>query len=706
MARTYNRTVGCLNILLGLVGLVCIAIVGKAFYLKVVKGEYYRHILETSYSRSEVRVPAVRGDILARDGRKLACSVPNYRIAMDPCAEGLPDSVFNRDISKLSVQLSNLFRDKSPEEYRERITKARLSGKRYITLGNRRISHPERNRVKQFAIFSRGRNKGGLFLEQGDERKMPFGILAARTIGKLYDDKEMGGMVGLENAYNKVLRGKDGISNRMRMAGTWENVEKVAPQNGRSLVTTIDIDIQDVAESSLMNQLRALDADHGVAMLMEVRTGAVRAIVNLHRTSSGSYVEDFNYAIGELVEPGSTFKLASLIACLDDGKVTLEDTVNTFAGEFAFYDRVMRDSKEGGHGVISVKKAFEVSSNIGISRIVMKGYGDDPQRFIDHMHDLGLCDSLALDIKGEKPTDMKKPGEGGWSGISLPWMSMGYEIRLTPMQLLTFYNAVANNGTMMRPMFVECEVDETGAKVNEHRPKVMRNSIATTKTIRAVQEALKGVVESGTASNIKSTPYKIAGKTGTAQIAKGSSGYGQDGERKYLASFAGYFPADNPLYSCVVMVFSPAGQIYGNKAAGTVVKDIADRVYAAEFRKGVGKVEAEPPSSGKMPMSKGGYAKDLIKSLSEVKVPYSVNASTDWVSASAKKDGVSVSARHFAQDRMPSVLGMGAADAVSLLESLGLRVSIEGAGRVTTQSVAVDAPIRSGNSVHLTLSSD
>lgn len=705
MAKTYRRTIGCLTILLGMVGCVCVAIVGKAFYLKVVRGEYYRHILETSYSRSEVKVQAVRGDILARDGRKLACSVPNYRVTMDPCADGLPDSVFNRDISKLSVQLANLFRDKTPEEYRERITKARLKGKRYITLGNRRISHPERNRVRNFAIFCRGRNKGGIFLEPGDERKMPFGILAARTIGKLYDDKEMGGMVGLENAYNKILRGKDGVSNRMRMAGTWENVEKVAPKNGRSLLTTIDIDIQDVAEMSLMNQLRNLNADHGVAMLMEVKTGAVRAIVNLHRTSGGGYVEDFNYAIGELVEPGSTFKLASLIACLDDGKVTLEDTIDTYDGEFKIYDRVMRDSKEGGHGNITVKKAFEVSSNIGISRIVMKGYENDKQQFIDHLHDMGLCDSLALDIKGEKPTDMKKPGDSGWSGITLPWMSIGYEIRLTPMQLLTFYNAVANNGTMMRPMFVECEIED-GTRVNERRPIVMRNSIATAKTIKAVQAALKGVVESGTASNMKSTPYKIAGKTGTAQIAKGSHGYGNDGERKYLASFAGYFPADNPLYSCVVMVFSPAGQIYGNKAAGTVVKDIADRVYAAEFRKGVGRVEVKPPSSGKMPMSKGGWAPDLIKVLSEVKVPYSVNTSTDWVSASAKADGVSVTARHFAQNQMPSVMGMGAADAVSLLESMGLRVSIEGAGRVTSQSIAEGAHIESGQSVRLTLSTD
>lgn len=705
MADKHRRTYTCLKALLVLVGVVCISILGKAVYLKVIRGEHYKQILEKNYSQSEVKIPATRGDILARDGRKLACSVPNYRVTMDPCADGLPDSVFNRDIGELSLQLSNLFRDKSPEEYRNRITQARLRGKRYITLGNRRISHPERNRVKSFAIFRRGRNKGGLFLEEGDERKMPFGILAARTVGKLYDDKELGGMVGLENAYNKTLRGEDGISNRIRMAGSWENIEKVAPKNGRSLVTTIDIDIQDVAENSLMSQLRNLDADHGVAMLMEVKTGAMRAIVNLHRTSSGSYVEDFNYAVGELVEPGSTFKLASLIACLDDGKVALDDTIDTYDGEFKIYDRIMRDTKADGHGNITIKKAFEVSSNIGISRMVMKSYDNDKQKFIDHIRDLGLCDSLAIDIKGEKPTDMKKPGDEGWSGISLPWMSIGYEIRLTPLQLLTFYNAVANNGTMMRPMFVECELDGSD-RVNVRRPSVMRNSIATTRTIRAVQEALKGVVESGTASNIKSTPYKIAGKTGTAQIANGSQGYVHDGERSYLASFAGYFPADNPLYSCVVMVFSPAGQIYGNKAAGTVVKDIADRVYAAEFRKGAGKVEPEPPSSGKMPMSKGGWAPDLVKVLSELRVPYSVNTSTDWVSANAKPEGVNVSARHFVKDMMPNVYGMGAADAVSLLESMGLRVAIEGAGRVVSQSIASDAHFKPGDMVRLTLSDE
>ncbi len=704
MEKIKPWTTNCINGMTALVFLLCVSILGKALYLKVVKGEYYKQILENNYSQSEVKVPATRGDILARDGRRMACSVPNYRVTMDPCADGLPDSVFNRDISKLSIQLANLFRDKSPEEYRKKITDARIHHRRYLMLGNRRISHAERDKVKKFAIFCRGRNKGGLNLEQGDERKMPFGILAERTIGKMYNDKEKGGIVGLENYYDKTLRGKDGTAERIRMAGSWENIEKVAPQNGRSLVTTIDIDIQDVAENSLMNQLRSLNADHGVAMLMEVKTGAIRAIANLHRTSDGTYAEDFNYAIGELVEPGSTFKLASLIACLDDGKARLTDTIDTYNGEFRIYDRVMRDSKEGGHGNITVKEAFEVSSNIGISRLVMKAYDDDKQRFIDRLRDLGLCDSLGLDIRGEKATIMKQPGDSDWSGISLPWMSIGYEIRITPIQILTFYNAVANNGTMMRPMFVECEMDGD-TRVNQRRPTVMRNSIATSKTIRAVQEALKGVVESGTAKNIKSTPYKIAGKTGTAQIAKGSKGYGADGQRNYLASFAGYFPADNPLYSCIVMVSSPAGQIYGNKAAGTVVKDIADRVYAAEFRKGVGKIESTPPDSGKMPYSKGGWAPDLVRVLSDLKVPYTISASsTDWVSATATSEGVKISGRYFAKDQMPNVRGMGASDAISLLEGMGLRVTIEGVGRVTDQSIAKDARFRPGDTVRLTLS--
>ncbi len=708
MDNKYKPTYRRITVTLFVMAVLGIAICSKAFYLKVVRGEYYREMMEKSYSQRHVKALAVRGDILARDGRKLACSVPNYLITMDPCTEGLPDSVFNRDIGKLSRQLSALFGDKSPDEYKKRICDARIKGRRYLELGNRRISHAERKQVEQFAIFCRGRNKGGFIPVQGDERKNPFGLLAARTIGKLYADKDKGGMVGLENSYNKELRGKDGINIQTRMTGRWVNVEGTPSENGRSLQTTIDIDIQDVAEYSLLNQLRAHDADHGVAILMEVKTGAIRAIVNLHRRSDGSYAEDYNYAIGELAEPGSTFKLASLMACLEEGKATLKDTIDTYEGEFKIYDRVMRDSKIGGHGNLTVKQAFEVSSNIGFSRLVMRCFDNNKKGYIERLKDMGLCDSLCVDIEGEKATDIKEPGDDDWSGTTLPWMSIGYEIRLTPLQLLTFYNAVANNGTMMRPMFVECQW-ENGKRVNVNKPHVMRNSIATSRSIKAAQEALKGVVEEGTARNIRNTPYKIAGKTGTAQIAKGSGGYGSGTERSYLASFAGYFPADNPLYSCVVMVYGPNNQFYyGNVVAGSVVKDIADRVYAAEFRKGTGKVTPVPPSSGVMPYSKGGWAPDLLKSIKSLDIPCSAysSGSSNWTSTQAKPEGISITPRYFPEGIVPNVFGMGATDAVSLLEGMGLRVTLSGVGRVVSQSPSAGSSFVKGQVVSLSLSDD
>ncbi len=702
MANSNKSTANRITVIFVMVILCGIAIFGQTIRLKVVDADKYRKMVKEN-SQHKVRIEAVRGDILARDGRKLACSVPNYRITMDPCADGLPDSVFNKNISLLSVQLANFFKDKSPEAYRAQIEKARIRGQRYLVLGNRRISHTELKRVKQFAIFNRGQNKGGFLVEQSDQRKMPFGLLAARTIGKLYSDKALGGMVGLENSYDKVLRGVDGVGNRMRVTGKWIRQEEKAPQNGRSLVTTIDVDIQDVAEYSLLNQLRTQEADHGVAILMEVKTGAIRAIVNLHRQADGSYAEVYNYAIGERSEPGSTFKLATLMACLEDGYVTLDDTIDTYNGEFQIYDQVMRDSKIGGHGNITIRRAFEVSSNIAFSRLVMKYYSDDKQAFIDRMHDLGLCDSLELDIRGERSTMLKNADDPTWSGTTLPWMSIGYEMGITPLQLLTFYNAVANNGTMMRPMFVECQL-ENGVRVNEQRPHVMRNSIATKKTIRTVQEALKGVVENGTARNIKDTPYKIAGKTGTAQVAHDSNGYLKNGEKRYLASFAGYFPADDPLYSCVVMVYGPSNKVYyGNVVAGTVVKAIADRVYAAEFRKGSGKVSPIIPSSGIMPYSKGGYAADLLNAFHEIGVPNNFVGSADWVSAKAGDKGVKVSGRHFPSGIVPDVRGMGAADAVSLLEELGFRVSLSGMGRVVTQSPAPGARYSKGSAISISL---
>ena len=684
----------------------------KTFKIKIYDGPEYEAKLEKSL-KSEHPVEAIRGDILASDGRILACSVPIYRICMDPSAPGLTDKVFDEKIDSLALCLSRLYgNDYSPAYYRNKIRLARQNNKQYIVINSKYITYDQMKKASKFPIFRLGRLKGGVMFEASNSRQKPFGKLAERTIGKLYRDKGRGGIVGLENSYNKILSGKSGTSTKIRITGTWIDKEVVPPQDGLNIVSTIDIDIQDVAESSLQAQLEKYSADHGVAILMEVKTGAIKAMVNLHREIDGSYKEDhYNYAISELAEPGSTFKLATLMACLDDGVVSVDDTINTFKGEYRFFDRVMHDSNfgKGGHGIISVEEAFEVSSNIAFSRIVQNNYGKDPQRFIDNLKRLGLCDSLGIDLVGEGRPEIKDytPNDRSkWWGTSLAWMSIGYEVKMTPLHILSLYNAVANGGTMMRPMLVQ-SIMANGEVVETKQPKVIKSSIASRRTIETVRQLLKGVVEKGTAKNIRNTPYGIAGKTGTAQIsATGGKGYQVNGATRYLASFAGYFPADEPKYSCIVMVYAPNSGVsyYGNVVAGSVVKAIADRVYAAESRNGGIEIEPEIRLSSSYPHSKGGMQKDITRVFGDLGINYdNANLSTTWVSTTAKEDKVHLSPHHVVENLMPDVIGMGASDAVSLLESKGLKVQLSGYGHVVSQSIPRGTTYVKGSTVVIEL---
>lgn len=643
---------------------------------------------------------AARGRILARDGRTLACTLPYYKINMDPTAKGLKNEVFNRDIDSLSLCLANLYKDHDAAYYKNLISRARHRGLQFITINNKRISYDDLQRVMKFPIFREGANRGGFLREEYMTRKLPFGDLASRTIGTVLDRR---GNVGIENFYNKELSGTEG-KYLIRKVGS-RDVENVIlePEDGYDVVSTIDIDIQDVAEHSLMQQLQNTEADHGVAILMEVNTGAIRAMVNLNRTSDGRYRESYNYAIGEAGEPGSTFKLATVIACLEDGKIkdVDKDTINIFDGEFRFYDRIMRDSHKPDSPIVTISKAFEQSSNVAFSRLVSKHYSDDPQQFIDNLRALGLCDSLGIDLAGEAKTIIKNRGSAGWSGTTLPWMSIGYEVQISPLHLLTLYNAVANGGQMMRPMVVE-GIMEHGEMIKTMRPKVLRSSIASRRTIETVRKMLEGVVARGTASNISNTKgYAIAGKTGTARIAN----KGSYAEPKYLASFAGYFPADNPKYSVIVSVTGPKNTYYGNRVAGTVVQAIANRVYAADYRKGNITQKAPEKIDGVYPYSKGGRLKDVKRVFSKLNIGHNVDITSMWVSTAAKDNNVQLKAHNIVKGMMPDVRGMGAADAVSLLESEGLIVQLTGYGRVVTQSISPGSKYVRGMTIVLELRS-
>ncbi|TAJ14251.1 PASTA domain-containing protein [Marinilabiliaceae bacterium JC017] len=692
------------GILYLLVLVLALWILGNVFVLQFVEGAAYRE-KEKMQTDKDIIIEANRGDILAADGRKLACSVPSYRIYMDMLAGGLTDEVFNNNVDSLAICLAGFFGNASASTYRTQLKKARQKGNRYFRVNPRRISYTDLQVVKTFPLFRLGANKGGFIPKQYDRRKLPFGILASRTIGKLYGEKDKGGMVGLERAYNRELRGLNGLSNRTRVSGRWVTEEQLEPVDGKDIVSTIDINIQDVAENALMKQLKKQNADHGVAILMQVQTGEIKAIVNLQRTSTGAYIEDhFNYAIGEATEPGSTFKLASMIVALEDGVVKLSDSIETGRGVCRFYDRTMKDSHHGGFGKITVRDVFEKSSNVGISKIIFKNYKDNPRRFVDRLYEMKLNEPLGLEIKGEDRPLIKYPGDPSWSGVTLPWMSIGYELKQTPLQILTFYNAIANNGRMMKPMLVKA-ISHHGEIEQVFNPEEIHPSICSLETVEKVHELLKGVVEKGTAKNIKNDRYKIAGKTGTAQIAKGTTGYHGKNGVEYQASFVGYFPADKPVYSCVVVVTGPSNNVYyGNVVAGSVFKEISDRVYASSYLMPEMMETSEIEVANYMPYSKGGKKEELQRVFSELAVKLkNTDIQSEWISTQAREYDVSFRPKGFPRGIVPNVNGMGAKDAVCVLENAGFKVVINGVGKVIEQSLAPGQTYKNGARIFLKL---
>jgi len=677
-------------------------IIVEVFVLKFIKSDEYKP--STKKVPNIQVVEANRGDILDINGKKIACSVPNYRLHMDMMADGLTDDVFNKYIDSLAISLARFFKDKNVNTYKRELQTARQKKQRYYLIHPRRISYTELQVVKEFPIFRMGRNKGGFIYEQNDNRELPFGSLGARTIGKLYGEGAKGGMVGIEHAYNNVLKGVEGECVLKRISGYWIPEEVIAPTDGCDIRTHLDISIQDVAEHALRKQLITQDARFGVAILMEVQTGAIKAIVNLHRKTKGVYIEDhLNYAIAESAEPGSTFKLASMIALFEDAGVKPTDTIDTGNGAYRFYDRIMRDSKTGGYGKISVQEVFEKSSNIGISKLVFEKYKENPRRYVDRLYSMGLNKPLGIELKGEGEPFIKYPGSPTWSGVTLPWMSIGYEVHLAPIQTLALYNAVANNGKMMRPMFVK-EIIRNGKVIERFDPVVLNSAICSKETITKVHELLVGVVEHGTARNIKNEFYTIAGKTGTAQIAKGSEGY-KTGGVEYQASFVGYFPADKPKYSCIVIVNGPSNNVYyGNVVAGTVFREIADRVYASDYQMYRKPVLDEIEIKGIFPYSKGGKFDDLALICNELNINLIAdNNIKEWVSTQASENGISLNSKQVADNIVPSVIGMGAKDAVSILEDIGLIVRIQGIGKVISQSLKAGTNFRKGNTIFLNL---
>ncbi len=692
-----------------------LGIIYQTFQIQNIEGDKWRSLAATATTEIH-KIKAVRGNIYASGGSLLATSIPNYEIRFDTQLPALTDEIFNANIDSLAFHLAILFPFKTESQYRKELVKARRNGNRYHLI-QRSANYNELKALKQFPICRLGRYRGGFIYKQINRRQKPFNQLAARTIG--FDRPDVR-PVGLEGAYAQYLRGVDGHRLEQKISGgVWKPIHdalEVEPEDGSDIVTTIDVNIQDVAHNALAYQLSKNDADHGCVVLMEVETGEIKAIANLKRSNSGAYYEWYNYAVGESTEPGSTFKLAALIAAIEDGHLTLEDTVDTEDGSVQFYDQVMHDSRQGGYGVITVREAFEKSSNVALSKLIYRCYKNNPQQFVDRLYKMGLNDPLGVDIAGEGEPMIKKPRDNDWSGITLPWMAVGYEVMQTPLQILTFYNAIANDGRMVKPQFIK-EIRRRGKVIKSFPTEVLNESICSRETIDDAKTMLEGVITDGTGRNLRNSTYRIAGKTGTARIANGKYGYKYEGQYSYQASFCGYFPAENPKYSCIVVVNAPSKNVYyGNQVAGPIFRDIADKVYASSIEIHENLVDKNPESwarredgSSPMPYVTYGFQDDLEYILSRLDIPadYQDMEST-WAVAIPKDSIVSIEVRRLDEDiekgKVPNVIGMTAQDAIFVLENAGLRVRLVGGGMIVRQSIKAGSKIYSGSEIILELS--
>lgn len=693
-------------------------VIGRILYIQYgPDGPGLREKAVDRRSYREQAIEAKRGDILSHDYKVLATSIPTYELRMDFNVAGLTDEVFFRDVDSLALCLSSFFGDKSPAEYRRVLTEGRRHPERnrYVRLAPRRIDYLELQEVSRFPIFRLGRNKGGFIPVAVNRRVRPNGHLASRTVGSV---NLTGAKVGIEGAFDPVLRGKDGSTLMQKISGNfWIPVHSklsVEPVDGIDVVSTLDIELQDVAEKALREQLEGAGAIWGTVVVMEVATGEVRAIANLHQQPSGEYLEDYNYAIGMSMEPGSTFKLVTLMALLDDAKADINEMVATGSGEATIAGTRVRDSHADGYGTIPLKRVFEVSSNIGFAREVNKYYGGRPKRFVDYIYGLGLQKPLGLQLKGEAPPVIRRPGDKLWNGTTLTMMSFGYALMISPIHTLTLYNAIANDGKMVKPVFVK-ELRQNGRTLMRFGTEVIHPRICSPSTLRFVRESLEGVVNEGTARlQLKNPYYTVAGKTGTAQVAKGRYGYNVNGGKYYLGTLVGYFPADRPRYSCIVAIetfYRPgSGKLYyGGSLAGPVFRAIADKMYAQSadwrrdrtLRQNRSAVREETPASSVA--LKGGNAAAVAELLDTFGLvcPGGFEARRGrWVTVDTLNVLRRIEPR---KGTIPDVRGMGLRDAVHLVESSGLHLSFSGKGRVVSQTPVPGTPAVPGDTVAVSL---
>lgn len=667
MAATDKSILKRLYVVAGLLVLFAGAVLFKLVSIQIVDGAKYQALAETRTSHMFTIEPN-RGNLYSDDGSLLATSVSKYTIRFDAVTVSNID--FKENIKPLSDALAKQFGNTS-SHYQQILRKAKENKNRY-TLIVRNLDYSEYMAVKTFPLFNKGAYKGGLIIEQQTKREHPLGKIAERSVGyERVDENGYRTRVGMEGAFGEYLRGVEGKRLKQKIAkGQWKpigNDNIIEPKDGYDVYSTIDINIQDIAHHALLGQLEKYQADHGTVIVMEVKTGEVKAIANLGQTPEGKYYERLNYAIGESHEPGSTFKLMNLVAALEDKVVDTSTVIDTEKGRWKIYKHWVKDTKRGGHGKISISKAFEVSSNVAFAKMIHNGYKNDPEKYVNRLMGMGIHKELGLPVRGEGVPVLRYPGDKGWSGLSLAQMAYGYEVSMTPLQTLAFYNAIANDGEMVKPRLLK-EVKEWNKSIERFDKKVLNPAICSQSTVKKVQQILKDVVEKdyGTGHGMYSDNFSMAGKTGTTQtnyVSKDKSKY------EYISSFAGYFPADNPKYSCIVVIHKPDKSVgyYGADVSGPVFKSVAQKVYATS------------PLTSEVDVQNV-----LIASAEDAYQGYYKNAQQKY-------------------SQVPNVKGMSGMDAVAILENLGIEVEIKGNGMVKRQSISKGTDIKNVKKIVLEL---
>lgn len=698
------------SIIAAVMTLLGIAVIGKAAYTMGVKHDYWMEVAK-KIERNDQELNPSRGNILSDNGELMASTLPEYKLIIDFMVGGENrEKMWKEKIDSICEGLHEIFPEKSAQEFKDHLQKGYDNNRQYYLIWPKRVDYETYKKVEQLPIFNLKRYVGGFRPEKNSARKKPFGSLASRTIGDMDHEKDSA-RYGFEKTYDNVLRGEQGRYHRRKVMNKYLSFTDKPATDGDDIQTTINVQMQDIAEKALLEELDLIHADIGVAIVMEVETGDVKAIVNLEKCSDGVYRERINHAVSDLLEPGSVFKTASVMVALDDGVADTSTIIHTGNGQMKMYDRQMNDHNRmsGGYGTITLGRAMQVSSNIGVSYVIKQNYEKNPEKFVDGLYRIGMGEDLKLPLDEYLPPRITRPERNSkgnltnWDKPRLPWMSIGYATMISPINTLTFYNAIANNGKMVRPRFIKQRLKD-GEVVEEYPVVVLRQQICKPQVLSKIQALLEQVVTCGTGKQAGCESFKVAGKTGTAQMAKGSSGY-KSGTMHYLVSFAGYFPADQPRYSCIVCIQKAGLPASGGAMSGAVFHNIAEGIMARSLN--IESSYAVDTATYRFPTYISGDLNATYKVLNYLgcNPTYDINShgQMSWGNVNYTKGQYIFKPTENPSGIMPDVNGLGARDAIYMLESMGLKVKLQGRGKVKSQSIASGTKIKKGDICELRL---